>query len=619
MNDTVKDWQLYEAGKKYNREIKCINGAGYNELVDALIDFVNGNQWRNLEISGMRKPVFNILSKALRYWVASIAATNTKIDIEPLEYAETPNDGNMDVVQFASAEISNLLEKFKIDNRIRDALQKAGTIGDVGAHLYFDPTQKPYGGAFGDVKGVICFELVNGTNVFFGNANNPSTDRKVQPYIIISGRDTVTNLKAEAKRYRDAQKDEDGIQEDKDYAYEAGEAAEIEVDADGYGKATYIIVYRAVTKKEKKQRPLNDSFGNSVLDDLQQPVMENYEDEKETITASKCVPNAYIYENVDIDMVNYPLAWLTWDKQESQYHGRPPLAEAMETQIFINLMFAMVMYQLAMSAFPKAIYDGDRIDGWDNSLGQAIEVKDLQAGEDIKKFAAYLETGQISPQIFQVLEMAYKYLKDMLGINDAAVGDVNPEEASGTAILATVKQSSIPLENTRANMYEWIEDIGRILLDMMGTYYGLRPIVINEDGKKVVKQFDFSVLKDIWLNVKVDVGTTNVWNNMARKQTLTNLLNEGKIELIDWLEAIDDEDLPNRQKLIDKIRVSMQQQQNEAQLQAFDAFISTLSPQLQAAIKAESQNMVGGGQGGTMPNMQRAPVGGANISNIQER
>jgi hypothetical protein len=85
----------------------------------------------------------------------------------------------------------------------------------VAAHFYWDADKKPYGGAFQDIEGEICFDLVNGINVFFGNANNP--DKEIQPRIIISGRDMVENLKEEAMKYKKQQGDADAIIEDKDY------------------------------------------------------------------------------------------------------------------------------------------------------------------------------------------------------------------------------------------------------------------------------------------------------------------------------------------------------------------------------------------------------------------
>jgi len=615
--DTVRDWDLYEAGVRYNNKIHCINNSNYYDLCDALIDFVNGNQWRNLDITGMRKPVFNIMSKALRFWVASVTANNTKIDLEPLEYSQDSPNEQMNIADFASSEIANLFEKFKMDNRIREALFKAGTIGDVAAHLYFDPTKKPYRGAFDDVEGEICFELVPGTNIFFGNANN--SDKESQPYIIISGRDLAENLQKEAERYKQ-QGEPEQITADNDTEYEAGSDSKIEVEADGFGKASYIIVYRKKTVQDKKQRPITDEIGQPIIDELGQPMMEDYTEDRETVMVSKCVKSAYIYQDIDTELSHYPIAWLPWDRQESQYHGKPPLAEVMETQIFINIMFAFIMYHLSMTAFPKAVYDADKITGWTNRIAEAIPVRNLMPGDSIRNIAGYLEPAQMSPQIAQVIQLAYDMTKDILGVNEAALGEINPEQASGKAIIATVQQSMIPLENTKANMYEWIEDIGIILLDMMGTYYGLRPIVLDRDGQRTLEMFDFTQLKDIYLNVKVDVGTTNVWSDQARKKAIENLFVMGKIDIIQYLERMDDRDIPNRQGLIEDIKRTMTD--NQFIYAQMAQFVESLPPEQQMQLEqlrqtnpdqyeqAVKQMMMQGGGGDAMPGMQPAPYGG---------
>src|SRR5690606_3612586 len=99
----------------------------------------------------------------------------------------------------------------------------------------------------------------------------PSVD--AQPYIIISGRDTVENLKAEARRYAQAEQDEaDAIQADKEYQHQSGLGGEIEVEAEEGGKTLYIIVYRKKTEQVESIDPTT-----------MMPTMET----KTTITASK--------------------------------------------------------------------------------------------------------------------------------------------------------------------------------------------------------------------------------------------------------------------------------------------------------------------------------------------
>ncbi len=546
MSNTTKEWKLYLAGKKYNNQLK----PNYYDTVNANIDFFNGNQWRNVEANGMPTPVFNIIKRVITFFVASITANKVKVQLEPLTYKEDEPTEDMEASDIATAEIENLFEKFKMDNRIRDALFDAGTIGDVGAHMYFDMNKKPYGGGgdFENVKGEICFELVDGTNMMFGNANNPSTDISIQPYIIVVGRDNIKKLKAEAKQYKQDQLDIENITEDTNTFELAGDMANIEIESDDNGKALYIIVYK-------------------------------YDHEKQTVMATKCTENAYMYKDVDTGLSHYPVAWFNWEKQKNQYHGRAICTSIIPNQIFINRMFAMVMYHLMMAAFPKAVYDADKVDYWNNEIGQAIPIRNLSPGDSIKSVAGYLEPGNMSNQIVQVIELAIQYTKETLGISDAAMGNVKPDNFK--AIVATQESAAIPLENVKANLYEWIEDIGRILLDMIGTYYGQRPIVIKRDTERFTQMYDFSIFKNLWLNVRCDVGASSYWSELAAVETLDNLLKDKYIDVIDYLESMPEGYIPRKQELIDKLKqrqFEMEQMNAMANMPMQDEMLQEVPP-----------------------------------------
>jgi hypothetical protein len=547
----TKDWQLFEAGKKYNNSLK----PNYFDTVDANLAFFEGDQWRNLEDTNLPKPVFNIMKRVGTFFVSSLTTSKTKLHFEPLLNADNGESEELSPSDFANAMVSNLFEKFKMDFRIKDALFDGVKTGDYCAHLYFDVNKTPYGNQYGDIKGDICFELVDGTNVFFGNANNPSVD--AQPYIIISGRDMVKNLQEEAKQYKENDKEVDSIQSDKDYNEMSGDSGKIEVEADEYGKALYIIIYR----KKKKTRPVLDEAGKPVLDEFGKPkTVEGY-----TILASKSVESAYIYKDIDTDLNYYPIAWGNWEKQKNQYHGRALCTGMMPNQIFINRSFAMIFVHLSMAAFPKAVYNADLIPYFDNEVGSAIGVSGMSIDAPIKNVAGYLEPGNMSGQIIQTIELAMSYTKETLGISDASLGNIDPKNTS--AIIAVQKSSAIPLENPKSNLYEWIEDIGRILLDMMGTYYGVRPLVIERGGVKELAQFDFSLFKNTWLNVRADVGEASYWSEIASLSTLDTLLDREKIDFVDYLERVPDEYIPQKQELISKIKQKIEMEQQQMQMQ----------------------------------------------------
>lgn len=568
-SNITKDWALYLAGKSYNERLV----PNYYDTVDANLAFYEGDQWRNLKADDMPKPVFNIIKRVITFFVASLTSSKVKIHFEPLLHTPEMNDEDeLNPANIANAQVQNLFEKFKMDFKIKDALFDAAVTGDAAAHFYFDMSKKPYG-SMNDIKGEICMELIDGVNIFFGNANNHNVD--VQPYIIISGRDMVENLKDEAKRYKQKEQEVDSINSDASYQYQAGDSSEIEVEADGYGKALYIIVYRK--KKVKRQR--TDEYGEPMLDMEGKPVTE----EVTAITASKSVENTYIYKDVDTGLTHYPIAWMNWEKQKNQYHGRALCTGILPNQIFINRMFAMVMYHLMMTAFPKAVYNADMLTGWNNEIGSAIGISGMGPDQNIRNVAGYLEPGNMSNQIIQTIELAMQYTKETLGISDAALGQIDPKNTS--AIIAVQKSSAIPLENPKSNLYEWIEDIGKILFDMMGTYYGQRPISMDVQGQKQVVTFDFSIFKDMFLDVRADVGESSYWSEIASIQTMDALLNNGHIDIINYLKRVPPEYIPQKEELIAQIEQQMQQQAELAMQQASDpaALISQLEPEEQQA------------------------------------
>ena len=519
----LQEWKKYEAGKKYNGRLD----PPYYETVNLNLDFFNGNQWKNLKSNGMPTPVFNILKRGVQFFVASLMSNRVKVNFTPLEYRDDGIEG-MDVSEIATNEVENLFDKFNMDNRIRDALFDAGVMGDVAAHFYWDVESKPYNGTLGLAEGEIGFELIDGTNIYFGNPNSPIVDVKTQPYIIISGRDLVKNLKDEAKLHRNNA----DIKNDNDVDDIAGSQGNIELDIDGDDdkKAKYIIYYY-------------------------------YDKETKTIKVSKLCEKEYIYKDIDTGLTRYPIAWLVWEKQKNQYHGRAICTSMIPNQIFINRMFSMVMYHLMMSAFPKAVYDADKIPAWSNEIGQAIPIHGIMPGDSIKSLAGYLEPGNMSSQIIQAIELTIQYTKECLGVNEAMMGDINPESASGKSIIATVQQSVVPLENVRANLYEWCEEIGRILLDMMGNYYGQRPLVItDENGNKQVIEFDFNLLRNVYLYTKCDVGASSYWSEIASVETLENLLQAGHIDIIEFLESVPNNFLANKLELISKVKQRLESQ-----------------------------------------------------------
>lgn len=600
-NDLTTAWQLYEQGRSYNMRLR----PNQYTLCDTNIEFYAGNQWLHLPatpaMASLPKPVFNIIKRVTNVQVASLMSSGISVNLEPLSYYDgsSVEDPDSNACEFAQAELDNLFDKFKLEYRARDALFDGAQTGDYCAHFYFDPTAIPYGGRLGPhVRGEIRMELVDGINVMFGNPN--SRDAQAQPYILIIGRDTVDNLNDEMRRCRKDVKPYEEVTSDSDTYHQSGIGGKTELmTSDGHGKATYIYLYTKVTKKvkmtDKNGDPVmetvfgkdgepvyeKDEDGNHILDSYGMPIAKRRQkyDYVTTVHVSKSTRNCVIFEDTDTGLLLYPIAWGNWEKQKNQYHGRALVTGIVQNQIFINSMFALVMRHMQLQAFPKRLYNADLISQFSNEIGVDIGVRNLQPNQPINQVATTLNGMDMSNQILYVIDKAIEYTKDCLGSTDAQLGSTNIDNTSALMVLDT--NSRTPLENVRAGLNEWVEDICAVLLDMMGTYYGARPIVrsrtfeepviddatgvplmgqydgqmqIKTVSRRVIEEYDFSELKHLYFSSRVDVGAGNTYSQAAMMQTLDNLRREGVIEFIDYLERVPDSVVPRRQELIQKLK-----------------------------------------------------------------
>jgi hypothetical protein len=422
-NNKTKAWQYYELGRSYNNTLV----PNLYRTVNTNIEFYAGNQWLHIPLSPamsrLARPVFNIIKRITSLFVASLTSSATTISFEPLTYydGENQKDPETNAAVYANAEVKNLLEKLKMDYRIRDALFDGAQAGDYCAHFYWNPDALPYGGAFGEYRGEIEMELVDGINVMFGNPN--TADVESQPYILVIGRDTVENLKWEAKRFRKIKNgigkggtgsdpmERELIQPDSDYEYQAaiGGRTELITSDDKNGKALYIYMYTKVTTEEvvKDENgdpirendldengdpvPETDVDGNEVLSATGEPIYKTHEVKrlKTTVHVTKATKNCNIFEDVDTGLTRYPIAWGNWERQKNQYHGRALITGIVPNQIFINSMWAMIFRHLQLQSFPKTVYNADLISQWNNEIGVALGVSGMQPGKKDELFERF--------------------------------------------------------------------------------------------------------------------------------------------------------------------------------------------------------------------------------------
>ena len=507
--DAESIFNEYEKGKGFNNQINLDDTVETNE------NFFIGKQWEGVQSNGLPTPVFNFLKRVVLFQVASNLSDNIKMQASPLSIAS--NQAFMEMAgDLISAEFEALFEQNKISSLLREYMRNAAVDGDGCLYTYWD-ADVDMGQT---VKGAITTEIIENTRVLFGNPNERRAQR--QPYIIIESREMLDSVKDRAQ--------DNGV-----------------ADLDLIQTDTSAI-----------------NAPSRMSDNRVTVLLRMWKDRKTGhIWACEAVRGVIIREPWDMEIKLYPITWLNWDYIQDCYHGQAMITGLIPNQIFVNKTFAMVQLSLMQSAFPKTVYDKTRISKWSNQVGTAIGVN----GGDMNQIAKIIEPAQVSPQIAQFIDSTINYTQSFLGASDASLGDARPDNTS--AIVALQRASSVPSELTKQNLYQSVEDLGHIYLEFIISNYGKRTVkapatdtpnvpspngLINPNSAAPATiEFDFGTLKDTPMSLKLDVGASSYWSEIASMQTLDNMLMQNKIDTVDYLERVPPGYIPKKQELIDKL------------------------------------------------------------------
>lgn len=546
---TVKQIQNeYAAGLKYNNGIMLDDNVRVNE------NYFVGKQWEGVRSNGLPTPVFNFIKRAVLFAVASITTDNIKMQASPMGNGAAKKDTQR-AADVVNKDFEELFEINKVSAVIREYMRNAAVDGDGCTHTFWDDTLE----TGTKQKGGIVTEVLSNTKVFFGDPAERRAQK--QPYILIESRELTHLLKERAE--------EMGCSEWRD----------IKPDSNSHNVDSY-----------------------KDLEDDKTTVILRYWRDKETghIWACEATADVMLREPYDTKLKLYPITWINWDYVQDSYHGMAMLTGLIPNQDFVNKAYAMSMVSLMTSAFPKIIYDRTRIPRWSNGVGQAIGMN----GGDVSTAVKIVDPAQISPQISQFIQQATDQTQTFLGATPAAMGDTRPDNTS--AIIALQRAAAIPSDITKQNMYQSIEDLGRIYMDMMAANYGKRTVMLPlpkeatqdmelmmfsglDPNQLVETEFDYKTLGDMPMTIKLDVGASSYWSEIASMQTLDNLLMNDRITIDEYLERIPAGYIPKLQELIESHRQSAMMSQM-AQMPP-----QGINPAEQAAGSPQAQELPGQG------------------------
>lgn len=488
----------YDAGVQFNTGINLYDTVQTNE------NFFIGKQWEGVRSNGLPTPVFNFLKRVVLFSVANVSTDNLKLHAKPLPSSGKASTRVLELYSdILNDQFAAIFERNQMGGKIREFCRNAAVDGDGCLFAYWDSSVETGQQA----NGAIGVEVLQNTQVHFGNPN--SRDVQTQPYILIERRMLVNECKDYAREWGASASDIDNITEDD------REGSNIEIDQLGGNKVTVILrLWR-----DKKSG---------------------------TIHCYECTRgDAEIRKEWDLGITLYPIVWMNWDYVQDCYHGQAMITGLIPNQIFVNKLFAMSMISLMTLAYPKIVYDRTKVDKWSSKVGAAIGVNGSVDG-----VAKIIDPASISPQISQFIDVAIGYTQKFLGASDVALGDTRPDNTS--AIIALQRAAATPMELTKQNLLQCIEQLGRIFMEFEGEYYGTRTVEVEvrEIGEKMAVSFDFSTIQSVPCSIDLDAGASSYWSEIANMQTLDNLLMQGKIPTSEYLRRLPNGQITDRETLI---------------------------------------------------------------------
>lgn len=559
-------WRDFEKGRMYNRMKKVYTDTEKN------YDFYYGNQTKYLNIGKETPIVINIIKSIVKYKLGVINSNAYAIVYNPNFY-NAEDEGKLleELCKVLSRHSNKVWELQQVSSKIKEAVKDA-CINDEGIlHNYFDTNKQE-----------VCTEVIDKNNIYYGNEN--SSDIQSQPYIIISYRKPISQVREEAIQL--------GIDKDK-----------IE-----------LIVEDGETLEQAGYKAITDEVNPMCL------VLLKYYKIKGEIYYTRATKSVELETREPTGMTLYPVAHIVWEEVKGSARGVGAVRNTISNQIEINKIATRRALAVKLAAFPKLVVNEDMVLNANalEKTGSTIKLKGGATIQDVLKQVGYLNATNMSPDAKNLQDDLQNNTKDLEGAGDVATGKVDPTQTSGKAILAVQQATQQPLNEQVETYKTFIEDLARIWYDMWKAYKvdGMRVMYEVEDDegntREVPGVFSYELLKKLDANIKVDITPQSPYDRLAQEQSIENLMMSQKITFEEYVEALPEYSImpkfalqnilkkrQTKQKKIDEMEMQaqhMQAQFQQAMQQQDNTMNSIDNIQSEAdGIQQELVNTMGGG------------------------
>ena len=520
-------WELYEKGRNYHRR------TGIYVDTDRNYNFYNGNQWEGAKLGDVEPVQKNFIKPIVKYKLSVVHSNLYAINYSSQNYENQEFRKQADrYCDMLNRYAQNVWEKDKMDFKGR-GVTKDAAINDEGI-IYVD---------FDREEMLPINEVIKKNDVYYGNENDPEIQS--QPYILIRKRMPVSNAIDLAKGMGMSEEKTQYIIGDNDNFEESGEAAKVELDN------MVTVVY----KMYKKEGTVHFSVATRWCD---------------------------IKEDIDLGIKLYPVAHMTWEEKEGSARGEGEVRYLIPNQIEVNRTEVRRVLTVKYQAYPQKVVDTSKVANPDalNRVGGVIRTNG-QPVDDVHKVVGTIPPAQMSPDVVQLQADLIQMTRDLAGAGDSATGNIDPESASGRAILAVQQASQAPMNEQKETYKNFVEDLARIWLEYLIAYSedGINMEEATTDpmtGEEVVQLVNVpqTVLEQLQATVRIDITPKGVYDKFAQEQTIENLLLQGLFtpqrvsELEIYAKILDDDSVAPKMKIMEAIEYIKEEQRKIAMIEA---------------------------------------------------
>ena len=558
-------WELYQRGQNYHRLTNIYTDTDRNYR------FYNGDQWEGAKLGDVEPIQKNFIKSIVKYKVGVVHDNLYSINYSSQNYESEQFQREADnYIAMLNRYVHRIWEVNKLDKKLRQ-ITKDSAINDEGI-LYVD---------FDEETMMPVVEVVNKNDIYYGNEND--ADIQNQPYILIRKRMSVSQARDFAVARGVSELDARMIIGDNETFELSGDASKEEVN-DGV-----TVVYKMYR-------------------------------ENGTIHFDIATKHVDIMSKKDLGIKMYPIVHFNWEEKKGSARGEGEVRYLIPNQIEVNKIEVRRAISVKLQAFPKTVVDKSKIKNTGNlNVAGAIIETNGQPIDDVHKVVGTLQPAQMSPDVKQLLDDLVQMTRDLAGAGDVATGSVNPEDASGRAILAVQQAQRSPMTEQKEECKDQVENLALIFLEYL--------IVHSANGIKMEQEIDLgngqkqiaivtvpqSVLEQLKATVKVDVTPKSVYDKFAQEQTIENMLLQGLFradrvgELEIYEQLLDDDSVAPKLKIKEACELVRKEQQRVAQIQAQ---MTSMQMRADQFIKGDAQSqaqMLMEAQGGMPQQVPQAP------------